>query len=156
MTLDTSEQAAALMKQVGADLGLELRPDALGACGLRIDDRLDVTLRYEPNPPSLLFYSPVGWLPDAPSEGLLRHLLEQNHVWDGSRGATWSLSGEELVLSRLFALEGLQAETLCAELATFVEVALAGQQTLADATPSASADAQPPPFAALPSGVITP
>ncbi len=103
------EQAAALLRSVGAGLGLELQPDSTGACGLRIDDRLDVTLRYEPNPPSLLAYSHVGALPDGPVEDLLRRLLEENHVWDGSRGSTWSLSGGSVVLSRLFALAELES-----------------------------------------------
>ncbi len=131
------EQAAALLRSVGAGLGLELQPDSTGACGLRIDDRLDVTLRYEPNPPSLLAYSHVGALPDGPVEDLLRRLLEENHVWDGSRGSTWSLSGGSVVLSRLFALAELEAETLSSELATFVDVALSGQEVLSSRPVSA-------------------
>ncbi len=102
--MEMLEQTAALLRSVGARLGVELRPDSTGACGMRIDDRLDVTLRYEPSPPSLLIYSLVGDLPEGPVEDLLRRLLEENHVWDGSRGSTWSLSGGSVVLSRLFPL----------------------------------------------------
>jgi Tir chaperone protein (CesT) family len=128
--IDMSEQASALMKALGENFGLELQTDNAGACAMRIDDRVDVTLRYEPNPPSLLAYAPIGELPHEGVEGVLRGLLEANHVWDGSRGATWSLSADEVVLSRLFPLEGLEVDPLAADLAVFVDIALAGQQLL--------------------------
>jgi len=128
--MDIIQETAALVRSLGAGFGVELELDATGACGLRVDDRLDLTLRHEPSPPGLLVYAPVGILPEAPVEGVLRALLEANHVWDGTRGATWSLAGEEVVLSRLFPLANLEAGMLAAELAAFVEVALAGQQAL--------------------------
>jgi hypothetical protein len=156
--IDISEQAFALMAALGHHFGLDLQPDDTGACAMRIDDRVDVTLRYEPNPPALLAYAPIGALPPDGVEGVFRSLLEANHVWDGSRGATWSLSGNEVVLSRLFPLEGLEFEPLAAELAVFVEVALAGQPSLQSATHSASVPFEMP-FAMgamLPRGVIAP
>lgn len=134
--IDMLEQVSPLLRSLGASLGVPLQLDSAGACGMRIDDLLDVTLRYEPSPPALLAYSLVGDLPAGSVEGLLRVLLEANHVWDGSRGATWSLSGEGVVLSRLFPLPGLETETLAAELAVFVEVALTGQQVLQSSSPT--------------------
>jgi Tir chaperone protein (CesT) family len=143
--MDMLEQAHALMRSVGMRLGVELEPDADGACGLRIDDKLAVTLRYEPTPPAMLAYSPVGILPEVAVEPVLRDLLEANHVWEGARGATWSLAAGEVVLSRLWPLRDLEAEVLVAELAVFVAVALARQQRLQSAqgtalegTPAAS------------------
>ena len=158
--IDMSEQAAALMKALGNNFGLELQPDGAGACAMRIDDRVDVTLRYEPNPPSLLAYAPIGELPHEGVEGVLRGLLEANHVWDGSRGATWSLSGDEIVLSRLFPLEGLEVDPLAAELAVFVDIALAVQVSVqAGNSTATSVTARETPFAMagmLPRGVIAP
>lgn len=158
--IDMSEQAAALMKALGDNFGLELQPDGAGACAMRIDDRVDVTLRYEPNPPSLLAYAPIGELPHEDVEGVLRGLLEANHVWDGSRGATWSLSGDEIVLSRLFPLEGLEVDPLAAELAVFVDIALAGQVSVQAGNSTATSVTAPEmPFAMagmLPRGVIAP
>lgn len=158
--IDMSEQAAALLKALGDNFGLELRPDNAGACAMRVDDRVDVTLRYESSPPALLAYTPIGELPHDGVEGILRGLLEANHVWDGSRGATWSLSGNEVVLSRLFALEGLEVDPLAADLAVFVDIALAGQQLLETGASASVAAAVPDmPFALggmFPRGVIAP
>lgn len=140
--MDMFEQAAALLQSLGASLGVELQPDETGACGLRIDERLDMTLRYEPSPPALLVYSPVGSLPEGRVEGVLRRLLEANHLWDASRGATWSLSADEVILSRLLPLPELELEVLAAELASFAEVAFALQRAL-EARPAASAPAAP-------------
>jgi len=159
--MDIIQETAALVRSLGAGFGVELELDAGGACGMRIDDRLDLTLRHEPNPPRLLVYSPVGLLSDGPVEAVLRRLLEANHVWDGTRGATWSLSGNEVVLSRLFPLWNLEAEALASELAVFVEVALAGQQALQSSSTPAGA-MQPaygiPPAVpgGLPPGAIAP
>ncbi|WP_129781710.1 type III secretion system chaperone [Peristeroidobacter soli] len=156
--IDLSEQAFALMKALGDNFGLELHPDETGACAIRIDDRVDVTLRYEPSPPALLAYAPVGELPSGGVEAVLRGLLAANHIWDGSRGATWSLSGNEVILSRLFVLEGLEVEPLAAELAVFVEVALAEQQALQSTAPASPAAFEVPLAmgAMLPRGAIAP
>jgi hypothetical protein len=153
--MDMLEQVAALLRSLGASLGVPLHLDSAGACGMRIDDRLEVTLRYEPSPPALLAYSPVGDLPAGAIDGLLRTLLEANHVWDGSRGATWSLSGESVVLSRLFPLPELESEILATELAVFVEVALAGQQALQPSSPASMSETGYV-ETALPPGAITP
>lgn len=146
--IDMSAQASALMAALGHNFGLDLQPDGAGACAMRIDDCMDVTLRYEPNPPALLAYAPIGELPHEGTEGVLRGLLEANHVWDGSRGATWSLSGNEVVLSRLFALEGLEVDPLAAELASFVEVAIAGLQILQKAAEAHAGVSEPAAFEA--------
>ncbi len=130
--MDTFEQALALMRAAGEGLGAQLEPDETGACGLLIDDRLEVTLRYEPTPPAVLLYCPVGELPQQRVAAALRHLLEANHLWEGGRGATWSLAGGEAVLSRLLPLEGLETQVLLAELASFVDVALEAGQLLAE------------------------
>jgi Tir chaperone protein (CesT) family len=159
--IDMSEQAAALMKALGDNLGLDLQPDNAGTCAMRIDDRVDVTLRYESSPPALLAYAPIGELPHEGVESVLRSLLEANHVWEGSRGATWSLSGNEVVLGRLFPIEGLEVDSLAAELAVFVDVALRGQRSVQGMATAAPGAAMAPemPFAMgamLPRGFIAP
>ena len=153
--MDSLDEVSALLRSLGASLGVELQLETVGACGLCVDDRLEITLRYEPSPPALLAYSAVGDLPVGSAEELLRALLEANHVWEESRGATWSLYDDGVVLSRLFPLPGLESDTLAAELAAFVEVALAGQQVLrssqsAERTEAAAA------VPALPPGAIAP
>jgi hypothetical protein len=146
------DEAIALMKSLGASFGFDPQPDAAGACGLRIDEKLDVTLRYEPTPPALLLYAPIGELPEPAPAGVLRRLLEENHVWERTRGATWSLSGDTVILSRLLSLPGLEPEPLFAEFGTFVNVALEGQRKLETPRGPASIAAAPM-YGMLPSGV---
>ncbi len=147
------EDASALIKALGAALGMELQLDATGSCGVRFDDALDVTLRYESSPPALLVYARTGDLPEGSVAEVLRELLEDNHVWDRTNGATWSLSGDTVVLSRLLPLEGLEPDPLLAALAIFVEVALEGQRRLASPR-GVSATATQAPGMPLSSGLI--
>jgi hypothetical protein len=132
------------VQSLGASLGLPLVLDADGACGLRVDDRLDVTLRLEGNPPALLVYAQAGVLPAMAAEAVLRRLLVANHVWEGSRGATWAVHDGQVVLSRLLPLEALEAEQLARELARFTDVACAEQDRLASCSEDPAAQLQPP------------
>lgn len=135
------EQALALMKALTKTLGVEVEPDVDATCGLRIDDRIDLTLRYEQRFSSLLAYATVGTLPEHGVEVTMLRLLEANHVWDGSRGATWSVTGRNVVLSRLFSLSDLDADVLVVELADLVELALDEQRLLVEDARNASSDA---------------
>ncbi|THF57274.1 type III secretion system chaperone [Pseudothauera rhizosphaerae] len=131
--MNVREQAGALLRAVGGGLGLDLALDGDGACGLRIDDRLDLTLRVEAEPPALLAYAVAGTLPAEGREAVLRRLLAANHLWESSRGATWALNGDDVVLEKLIPLAGLEPETLAGELARFIDVARAEQEALAGA-----------------------
>ncbi|QEA13177.1 type III secretion system chaperone [Comamonas flocculans] len=144
--MNTREQAHALLHALGDVLGLPLVPDADGACGLRIDERLELTLRLQEQEAALLAYAQVGALPAARPEAVLRRLLAANHVWEGSQGATWSLWGDQLTLARLWPLQDLDAAGLAQELARFAEVALAEQTRLGapGGSPPAGAAALPP------------
>jgi hypothetical protein len=157
------DEAAALLRVLSADLGVELEFNASGACGLRIDDALDITLRHELSPPGLLAYASVGALPKGPVEWPLRSLLEANHLWDRTRGSTWSLAGDEVILSRFLPLPGLEAAALSTALADFVEVALAGQRALQPTGASGASGARwdgagisAAPSGGLPPGAIAP
>lgn len=121
--MNTRAEADALVRSLGALLGIALELDTQDACGLRIDDDFELTLRFETQTCALLAHAVVGERPLHDGEASLRRLLEANHLWDGSAGATWSVSGESVVLARLFPLAGLEASSLAAELARFVEVA---------------------------------
>ena len=128
--MDTREQAQSLLQTLGRRLGLPLALDADGACGLRIDDRLDITLRLEMQPPALLAYAPVGALPASGADAVLRRLLAANHVWEGSQGATWSVHDGQVTLARLLPLQGLDADALADALARLADVARAEQERL--------------------------
>lgn len=139
--MDIRATANNLLHALGQALGLPVELDADGACGLRVDERLELTLRLEEQAAALLAYAPVGALPAAQTEAVLRRLLAANHVWEGSEGATWSLQDGQVALARLWPLGGLDAARLERELARFVDVALAEQARLQQ------------PGAALPQGV---
>ncbi|MET1115934.1 MAG: type III secretion system chaperone [Comamonas sp.] len=128
--MELHEQAAALLLDLGNTWGIGLALDADGACGLRIDDSLELTLRLEPRQQALLAYAQVHDLPDANADGTLRRLLAANHVWEESQGATWSLNDGQLTLARLLPLRDLDAQQLAHELARFVDVARTEQQRL--------------------------
>ena len=128
--MDIHEQAGALVRELGTCLGITLALDADGACGLRIDDSLELTLRLEPRQQALLVYAQVHALPDTGAGSVLQHLLAANHVWEESQGATWSLHDGQITLARLLSLRELDAGQLEQELARFVDVACAEQQRL--------------------------
>ncbi|MBW7899903.1 MAG: type III secretion system chaperone [Rhodocyclaceae bacterium] len=144
--MDTREHADALVRALGDTLQLKLALDAGGACGLRIDDRLELTLRLENHPPALLAYAQIGALPAGGADGVLRRLLAANHIWEGSQGATWSLHDDQLALARLLPLAGLDAGQLARELARFADVARTEQDRLQRPGGALSPEAGRPPF----------
>ena len=145
--MDTREQANTLVRALGDILGLSLSLDASGACGLRIDDRLELSLRLENHPPALLAYAQAGALPATQADAALRRLLAANHVWEGSQGATWSVQDGQATLAHLLPLDGLDAAQLARELARFADVACAEQERLTkhgDSTPLQNTGYLPP------------
>ena len=141
-TMDT------LLRALGERLGMALAADDEGACGLRIDGRLLVTLECKPRTQTLLVSADAGELPGEGAEPVLRSLLAHNHLWEGSAGATWSLRGDTLVLMRRHRLEALDVDVLLGELARFVDAARR-EQDHALAAPAAGHTG-----AALPPGMV--
>ena len=136
---DIQRETIALIRTLGAGLGVALEPDANGACGLRVDDRLDITLACEERRAALLVTADVGRLPLDRPDAVLRRLLAANLPSDAS-DAAWSLVDDTIVLWRRFPLAALDAAALASELAGFVGIAFAEQASLAAApgdTPSA-------------------
>ena len=136
---DIQRETIALIRTLGAGLGVALEPDANGACGLRVDDRLDITLACEERRAALLVTADVGRLPLDRPDAVLRRLLAANLPSDASEAA-WSLVDDTIVLWRRFPLAALDAAALASELAGFVGIAFAEQASLAAApgdTPSA-------------------
>ena len=138
---DLQRETFALMRALGAGLGVALEPDASGACGLRVDDRLDVTLACEERRAALLVTADVGRLPLEWPEAVLRRLLAANLPADAS-DATWALVDDTIVLWRRFPVAALDAAALATELAGFVGLAFAEQASLA-AAPGQALPAMP-------------
>ncbi len=129
---DIQRETIALIRTLGAGLGVALEPDANGACGLRVDDRLDITLACEERRAALLVTADVGRLPLDRPDAVLRRLLAANLPSDAS-DAAWSLVDDTIVLWRRFPLAALDAAALASELAGFVGIAFAEQASLAAA-----------------------
>ena len=129
---DIQRETIALIRTLGAGLGVALEPDANGACGLRVDDRLDITLACEERRAALLLTADVGRLPLDRPDAVLRRLLAANLPSDAS-DAAWSLVDDTIVLWRRFPLAALDAAALASELAGFVGIAFAEQASLAAA-----------------------
>ena len=129
---DIQRETIALIRTLGAGLGVALEPDANGACGLRVDDRLDITLACEERRAALLVTADVGRLPLGRPDAVLRRLLAANLPSDAS-DAAWSLVDDTIVLWRRFPLAALDAAALASELAGFVGIAFAEQASLAAA-----------------------
>ena len=129
---DIQRETIALIRTLGAGLGVALEPDANGACGLRVDDRLDITLACEECRAALLVTADVGRLPLDRPDAVLRRLLAANLPSDAS-DAAWSLVDDTIVLWRRFPLAALDAAALASELAGFVGIAFAEQASLAAA-----------------------
>ena len=138
---DIQLETLALIRTLGVGLGVALEPDASGACGLRVDDRLDITLACEERRAALLVTADVGRLPLERQPAVLRRLLAANLPADGA-DATWSLVDDTILLWRRFPLAALDAAVLATELAGFVGIAFAEQASLA-AVPGNALPAMP-------------
>jgi hypothetical protein len=141
---DLQRETPALLRALGAGLDLALDPDDDAACGLRVDDRLDLALGCDERRASVIASARVGELPAAAPEAALRRLLAANHGVDADVDAVWSLAGDTVVLTRRFPLAELDAQVLATALSELVAQAFEEQDALR-ATPAA-ADVSPAMF----------
>ena len=113
------EQIVAL----GSRIGVPLQVDDEGACVLSVDD-MTVTLQGIPEAESAGFWGEIGEPPPQGLEKLLSAMLEANHMFKGTGGATISRDSETgcFFLCRILDLRNLDAETFAAALERFVNV----------------------------------
>lgn len=123
-----------LLAGFGEALRLTLRLDAHGACGLRIDERLDLVLASDVSGAWVVAQLALGPLPASASVGTLRRVLAANvafgDAWadapdvHGGTHAVWALAEDELTLSRRLPLAAMDAEQLVAAVSALVALAL--------------------------------
>jgi len=108
----TFEDAIAAL---GAEFGVELSGEG-GTAGFEVSSEdgdfepVDVTLTYEPEGEMLLVSVDVGAVdPEGGDEPLLK-MLEANHMYSGTEGASFSLDGEHAKLERLVCLDAFCRE----------------------------------------------
>jgi hypothetical protein len=129
---DLQRETAALLRALGAGLGVALEPDDQAACGLRVDDRVDLALGCDEARAAVVASACIGELPEAGAEAVLRRLLAANHDAGADADAVWSLARETMVATRRFPLAGLDAEALADGLSELVAHAFEVQDALRD------------------------
>jgi hypothetical protein len=123
----------------------DLRLDEEGSGALRFGARMIVNLQYRPGDDAFFLYAILGAPP--PSLDLYRDLLAANLFWDGTSGATLSLSNDDppnVVLTQAFDWRGKTGAQFAQTIETFAAVAqdwsemLSGETADRPATPSPS------------------
>ena len=140
-----------LIKGLSEKLGLGLSPQD-DVCVLGIDD-MQVTLQALNEVDLLSTYGEIGEPPPQGLEQLLTAMLNANHLFQGTAGATISRDPEtgKFYLCRCEALSILTVERLMESLETFVNVLETWRKLVADYRPSDPAAGsayteEPPPF----------
>lgn len=111
------------VKALADKIGVPLKVDDEGTCVLSVDDMM-VTLQSIPEAESAGFWGEIGEPPPQGLERLFSAMLEANHMFKGTGGATISRDSEtgRFFLCRLLDLRSLDAEAFAAALERFVNV----------------------------------
>lgn len=127
-----------LLASLGKKLGLELSADADGACVLGVDDRMSVTIQNLDELARVAVWAKIGEPPPQGLERLLSAMLEANHLFQGTGGATISRdSAGDFFLCQLFELRALEDDPFFTALERFVNTLEAWQRLLEDYRPEA-------------------
>ncbi len=101
-----------LIKSFGSSLGMDLEPDGSGSCSFSADG-FTVTLTSLQETDSIALTADLGAPPPEKLENLYRFMLEANHLFQGTGGATLSISGENghIFLCSMFSCAGADGES---------------------------------------------
>ena len=132
------ELISALGERIGVDLAAED-----GSCVINVDDMV-VTLMNLPDSGRLAVYGEIGDPPPEGLEQLLSAMLEANHLFAGTAGATISRDHEtgRFHLCRHEPLAILNADTLAAILQSFVNTLEIWRKAIASYRPVAKSAAE--------------
>ena len=124
-----------LIKVLAAETGLgeSLTIDAENRCLVAFDG-MEVALQGVDTAGQVHFFASLGEPPPERLEALYRGMLEANHLFRGTAGATLSLDPETGVayLCRALACAALDGETFLAELENFVNTVEAWRRLVSD------------------------
>ena len=109
------------IEALGRQIGVDLAANEEGACTLSVDD-MSVTLQDIPEAQSVGFWGEIGEPPPQGLEKLLSAMLEANHLFRGTGGATISrdTSTGRFFLCRVLDLRSLDDEAFSSALERFV------------------------------------
>ena len=134
-----------LISGLGSRIGVELTSDD-GSCVINVDDMV-VTFLNLPDCGKLAIHAEIGDPPPHGLEQLLSSMLEANHLFVGTAGATISRDREtgKFQLCRQESLAVLDEEAFAAMVESFVNTLGIWRKALADYRPSAASEAKPAP-----------
>ena len=131
-----------LISGLGSKIGVELTSDD-GSCVINVDDMV-VTLMSLPDSDRLAVYGEIGDPPPEGLEQLLSAMLEANHLFAGTAGATISRDHEtgRFHLCRHEPLAILDADSLAALVESFVNTLEILRKAIASYRPVAKSAAE--------------
>ena len=137
-----------LIEALGSHVGLRLGLDEAGCCSLSVDD-MSVRIQEVPEMHAVGFWGKIGAPPPEGADRLCGVMLEANHLFRATAGATISRDPEsgDFFLCRLLDLRCLDVESFISQLEKFVNVLESWQRLVADYRPSAVTDGTPKPGA---------
>lgn len=110
-----------IIKALGEKIGIELVPDAEGACQLAVDD-MQVTIQQLPELQLVSVFAEIGEPPPEDPTSLYEAALAANHLFQGTSGATISRDADtgKLFLCRCDPLPLLDVDSFSSVLEKFV------------------------------------
>ncbi|MBQ7179582.1 MAG: type III secretion system chaperone [Victivallales bacterium] len=111
-----------LVKELGSRIGIELAFDADGICAFKADDM--VIVLHNLNDYEIALVGDIGEPPLDGLESLYRTMLEANHLFGGTGGATISFDAERdsFALVKIFDTRPLDADTFIEAVSKFTSV----------------------------------
>lgn len=140
-----------LLKNLGGRLGLEMKADGDGTCELAVDD-MTVVLQNDVMAHFVGLWGDIGEPPPQGLEGLLSSMLEANHFFKGTNGATISRDADtgRFSLCRILDMRSIDGDEFFVQLEGFVNTLETWRGLLADyrpvEKPSDAGEPAPPAF----------
>jgi hypothetical protein len=142
--MDKFHTAEILIHDFSTRHGIEVSFSENGIFGILLDEKVHVTLRFEPEYGALLLHAPIGRMPasDSPGYGeFLLNILTANYLWKGGDGLTLSLALDVLYAQKLLIISNLAVNDLDNHLFSAAKTVLAWRNKL---EPSVEAVVTPP------------
>lgn len=129
-----------LLSALGQHIGLDLTLDEAGSCALSIDE-MNVMIQDVSEAYAVGFWGKIGAPPPQWQKQLYEMMLDANHLFRATAGATISRDPEsgDFYLCRLLDVRCLDVENFISALEKFVNTLEAWQKVLADYRPVAEA-----------------
>lgn len=142
--MDKFHTAEILIHDFSTRHGIEVSFSENGVFGILLDEKVHITLRFEPEYGALLLHAPVGRMPASDSPGyceFLTDILTANYLWKGGDGLTLSLALDVLYAQKLLIISNLAVNDLDNHLFSAAKTVLTWRDKL---MPDDTLDVAPP------------